>query len=81
MLSSHHSFKSARTFIQKFVFQILEKSRVRSSPGWAAACRRERAITRSPDWIMPLALSREKVRFRLLSMSSEKLRRKGMSPH
>jgi hypothetical protein len=41
----------------------------------------ERAITRSPDWIMPLALSREKVRFRLLSMSSEKARRKGIRPH
>lgn len=41
----------------------------------------ERAITRSPDLIMPLALSREKVRFRLLSVSSEKVRRKGMRPH
>lgn len=41
----------------------------------------ESAMTRSPDWIMPLALSSEKVRFRLLSMSSEKLRRKGMRPH
>ena len=41
----------------------------------------ESAITRSPDWIMPLALSREKVRFRLLSMSPEKLRRKGIRPH
>jgi hypothetical protein len=40
----------------------------------------ESAITRSPDLIMPLVLSREKVRFRLLSMSSEKLRRKGMRP-
>jgi len=48
---------------------------------WMDCSMSERAITRSPDWIMPLALSREKVRFRLLSMSSEKLRRKGMSPH
>lgn len=38
-------------------------------------------MTRSPDCIMPLALSSENVRLRLLSMSSEKLRRKGMRPH
>lgn len=38
-------------------------------------------MTRSPDLIIPLALSNEKVLFRLLSMSSEKLRRNGISPH
>lgn len=41
----------------------------------------ETAITRSPDLIKFLALSKAKVLFRLLSMSSEKLRRKGMRPH
>lgn len=41
----------------------------------------ETAITRSPDLIIPLALSKEKVLLRLLSMSSEKLRRKGIRPH
>ena len=38
-------------------------------------------MTRSPDLIIPLALSKAKVLFRLLSMSSEKLRRKGIKPH
>lgn len=41
----------------------------------------ETAITRSPDLIMPLAFSNENVLFKLLSMSSEKLRRNGISPH
>jgi hypothetical protein len=41
----------------------------------------ESAITRSPDCTMPLALSREKVRLMLLSMSSESLRRNGIRPH
>lgn len=41
----------------------------------------ETAITRSPDLIIPLALSKEKVLLRLLSISSEKLRRKGIRPH
>lgn len=41
----------------------------------------ETAITRSPDLIMPRALSREKVLLRLLSMSSEKPRRNGIKPH
>lgn len=39
------------------------------------------AMTRSPDLIIPLALSRAKVLLRLLSISSEKLRRKGIRPH
>ena len=39
------------------------------------------AMTRSPVCIIPLALRREKVRLRLLSMSSEKLNLKGISPH
>ncbi|PPR84753.1 hypothetical protein GOBAR_AA35961 [Gossypium barbadense] len=39
------------------------------------------AITRSPDLIIPLALSNEKVLLRLASISSEKLRRKGIRPH
>ena len=41
----------------------------------------ETAMTRSPDLIIPLALSNEKVLLRLLSISSEKLRRKGIRPH
>lgn len=41
----------------------------------------ETAMTRSPDLIKFLALSNEKVLLRLLSISSEKLRRKGMRPH
>ena len=41
----------------------------------------ESAITRSPDCTIPLALSREKVRLRLLSMSSESLSLNGMRPH
>jgi hypothetical protein len=48
---------------------------------WIDCSISERAITRSPDWIIPRAFSREKVRLRLLSMSSDKLRRKGMRPH
>lgn len=39
------------------------------------------AMTRSPDLIIPRALSKEKVLLRLLSISSEKLRRKGIRPH
>jgi hypothetical protein len=39
------------------------------------------AMTRSPDLIIPLALSNEKVLLRLLSISSEKLTRKGIRPH
>lgn len=39
------------------------------------------AITRSPDLIIPRALSSEKVLLRLLSMSSEKPRRNGIRPH
>lgn len=38
-------------------------------------------MIRSPDLIIPLALSKEKVRLRLLSISSEKLRQKGTKPH
>jgi hypothetical protein len=41
----------------------------------------ETAMTRSPDLIIPLALSNEKVLLRLPSISSEKLRRKGIRPH
>lgn len=41
----------------------------------------ETAITRSPDLIKFLALSSEKVLFRLLSISSEKLTRNGIRPH
>ena len=41
----------------------------------------ETAITRSPDLIIPLDFSKENVLFKLLSMSSEKLRRNGISPH
>ena len=41
----------------------------------------ETAMTRSPDLIIPLALSNEKVLLRLPSISSEKLRRKGIKPH
>lgn len=48
---------------------------------WMDCSMSDSAITRSPDLIMPLVFSREKVRFRLLSMSSEKLRRKGIRPH
>ena len=38
-------------------------------------------MIRSPELIIPLALSKEKVLFRLLSTSSEKSRRKGIKPH
>nr|KYP74628.1 hypothetical protein KK1_007315 [Cajanus cajan] len=38
-------------------------------------------MTRSPDLIRFLALSNENVLLRLLSISSEKLRRKGIKPH
>lgn len=48
---------------------------------WIDCNMSETAMTRSPDFIIPLALSKENVRLRLLSMSSEKLRRKGMRPH
>ncbi|RYR71162.1 hypothetical protein Ahy_A02g005460 [Arachis hypogaea] len=41
----------------------------------------ETAITRSPDLIKFLALRSEKVLLRLLSISSEKLRRNGIRPH
>lgn len=41
----------------------------------------ETAITRSPDFIKFLALSNEKVLLRSLSISSEKLKRKGIRPH
>lgn len=41
----------------------------------------ETAMTRSPDLIIPLALSKAKVLLRLLSISSEKLRRNGIRPH
>ena len=41
----------------------------------------ETAMTRSPDLIRFLALSNEKVLLRLLSISSVKLRRKGIKPH
>jgi len=41
----------------------------------------ETAMTRSPDLMRFLALSNAKVLLRLLSMSSEKLRRKGIKPH
>lgn len=41
----------------------------------------ETEITRSPDFIIPRDLSKEKVLFRLLSISSEKLRRNGIRPH
>lgn len=41
----------------------------------------ETAITRSPVLIIPLALSKENVLFRLLSISSEKLNRNGIIPH
>lgn len=41
----------------------------------------ETAMTRSPDLIIPLAFSRENVLLRVLSMSSEKLRRNGIRPH
>lgn len=39
------------------------------------------AMMRSPDLIMPLAFSKEKVLLRLLSMSSVKSRRNGIKPH
>ena len=48
---------------------------------WMDCNMSETAITRSPDLIIPLALSNEKVLLRLLSISSEKLRRKGIRPH
>lgn len=41
----------------------------------------ETAMTRSPDLIRFLALSNEKVLLRLVSISSEKLKRKGIKPH
>lgn len=41
----------------------------------------ETAMTRSPDLIIPLALSKAKVLLRLVSISSVKLRRKGIRPH
>nr|GMD65536.1 hypothetical protein GOBAR_AA35961 [Ipomoea batatas] len=48
---------------------------------WIDCNMSETATTRSPDLIMPRAFSREKVLLRLLSMSSEKLKRKGIRPH
>lgn len=48
---------------------------------WIDCSMSESAITRSPDWIIPRAFNRAKVRLRLLSMSSEKLKRKGIRPH
>lgn len=38
-------------------------------------------MIRSPNLIIALALSKENVRLRLLSMSSQKSRRKGINPH
>lgn len=41
----------------------------------------ETATMRSPDFIMPRAFKSAKVLRRLLSMSPEKSRRKGIKPH
>lgn len=38
-------------------------------------------MTRSPDFIIPRDFSKKKVLLRLLSISSEKLKRKGIRPH
>lgn len=41
----------------------------------------ETAMTRSPDLIIPRDFSKKKVLLRLLSISSEKLKRNGIRPH
>lgn len=48
---------------------------------WIDCNMSETAMTRSPDLIKFLALSNENVLLRLLSISSEKLKRKGIRPH
>ncbi len=48
---------------------------------WIDCNMSDTAMTRSPDLIKFLALSNENVLLRLLSISSAKLKRKGISPH
>lgn len=48
---------------------------------WIDCNTSETAMTRSPDLTIPLALSNENVLLRLLSISSEKLKRNGIRPH